>query len=67
MINKKNRLIHHIESTILSLYSIIFLILIVSGKISEFIHPRYIIILAAASVAGIIIALKRFKEKRRSI
>lgn len=66
MINRKNRLIHHIESAILSLYSIIFLVLIVSGRISEFIHPRYIIILAAASIAGIIIALKRFKEKKIS-
>jgi len=63
MINRKYRLIHYIESAILSLYSIIFLILIVSGKISEFIHPRYIIILAAASIAGIIISIKRFKEK----
>ena len=64
MINRKNRIIYHVESAILSLYSIIFLILIVSGKISEFIHPRYIFILAGASLAGIIIVLNRIKENQ---
>lgn len=63
MINRKNFLIHHIESAVLALYSIIFLILIITGKTSEYIHPRYNIFLCAASLAGIIISVKRIKEK----